>query len=141
MQVAKVLKTLVSRLLVKAVKTVNGIQKVYMLYELEPGTFTLYLLPISSTVFRFCLPFSLPPCPFQSVFARDSIHPLFPFCSAEELLGRAWNTGMEFDEVSITPKHHNLYSLRMFGPLTNARTHARMHARTHATKQQRLCCR
>jgi hypothetical protein len=38
--VAKILKVLVNRKLVKAIKTVTGIQKVYMLYELEPGTVT-----------------------------------------------------------------------------------------------------
>jgi len=52
----KILKTLMNRKLVKAVKTVQGNQKVYMLYELEP---------------------------------------------AEELMGRAWNTGSEFDEDFI----------------------------------------
>lgn len=49
----KILKTLLSRKLVKAVKTVQGNQKVYMLFDLEP---------------------------------------------AEELMGRAWCSGTEFDE-------------------------------------------
>lgn len=52
----KILKMLMGRKLVKAVKTVQGNQKVYMLYELEP---------------------------------------------AEELMGRAWCTGTEFDEEFI----------------------------------------